>query len=65
MREREREREGNAIVNFLHSVHLNVSKATIITAILFVTCVTDEKKRERVRKNTALIRRVMRPLTDS
>ena len=41
--ERERERQREKVVwNVLHSVHLNVSKATIITANLLVACVTSE-----------------------
>jgi len=32
------------------SVHLNARKATIITAVLLVSCVPNDRKRERGRK---------------
>jgi hypothetical protein len=41
-RKRERERE-KAIWGVFHSVHLNVSKSTIITASLLVTRVTSDR----------------------
>jgi len=42
----EREKEENSVWSFSHSVHLNVNKVATITAVLPVSCVTNEKEKE-------------------
>jgi len=37
--------------NVLHGVHLNVSKAMIITAYLLVACVTSEREKSAAQDN--------------
>jgi hypothetical protein len=54
---RVRQRE-KATWSVLHSVHLNVSKATIITALLF--CLRNKKQRQRERERARIIQRKIR-----
>ena len=41
--------------NVLHSVHLNVSKAMIITANLLVACVTSEREKSAAQDTASVV----------